>query len=154
MYTQGGLSGPFGGHVVAIRPNDLRPLVDFSARVWLHWPMHMVFFISWPLDWSPGRVASKQVRAHDEPWESMLHGNVLRKIILKKWGTWESNPGPNTWRTTHQPAEPTRYLDIIVGRDYYEREQTLVVEHKNTREWFEFPSHVWTRPPSSSFAWN
>ena len=24
-----------------------------------------------------------------------LHGNALRKIILREWGTWESNPGPN-----------------------------------------------------------
>ena len=105
--------------LVAIRPNDLRPSVDFSGHVRMRWLVPMVFFKSWPLDWDYWARGKRGWWTYDEPLEYALHRNIEKKIIWEREGTWESNPGPSTYHANALPAEPlTRFVYNITNNQY------------------------------------
>ena len=65
---------------------------------------------------SPGRVASKQVRVHDEPWERRYTEACYGKNYEIYKGTWESNPGPSTCKPAKLPIEPfSAFVNIMNG---------------------------------------
>ena len=59
--------------------------------------------------------------------DEALHGKVLRKIILKKWGTWESNPGPCVYHVNALPVVLLAFFDNIMGHKYYNEEIKLMI---------------------------
>ena len=112
----------------AIWPTAIRPFLTFPAHVWNGWLASMVSCMFWPLDWPSGHLAGTHVCVYGGSLGRNCTWSRFNKSYWEIWGTWESNPGPNTCMPTHLPMELVRFFVSLVDNDYYERENNIMLE--------------------------
>ena len=71
--------------------------------------------------------------------------NILEKILTSVWGTWESNPGPNSERPPHFPLRHGAASVSIVGNKNNIAKQMHMLEREKMRVIFELANGVLPR---------
>ena len=99
--------------------------LTFGGHVRMHWLNHSIGFGSGPLDWDYWPSGKPGWWVYDEPLERTLHANMVRKIIWREEGTWESNPGPKACQHNIPPTELLQRVVYNIENNEYKVKQTI-----------------------------